>query len=153
MTSRKKRGVSRCVLIQVVISVTYWMQHDRLSLERRMEAHGPGTVKTSDIAHLMELFQVNNLYLRCSHCIANICSPKSSLLRYWQFEPPMNERSDSEKTKVDSSAERVVSSSEPQPGITRTVDEKEGKPCKPLKKVPVFFIDEAHKLYVLYFSY
>ncbi|KAM0752020.1 hypothetical protein T439DRAFT_324111 [Meredithblackwellia eburnea MCA 4105] len=41
-------------------------KHDRLAIEKRIEAGG--AVKTSDIAHLMELFQ-------------------SAMLKYWEFEP------------------------------------------------------------------
>lgn len=42
-------------------------QHCRIDVERRVE-NGNGWVKTSDIAHLLELFQ-------------------SALLKYWEFEP------------------------------------------------------------------
>lgn len=36
-------------------------KHDRIAIEKRME--GGGVVKTSDIAHLMELFQASPSYV------------------------------------------------------------------------------------------
>ena len=38
--------------------ITIFAQHDRLNLEQRAENGGQLDVKTSDIARLMELFQV-----------------------------------------------------------------------------------------------
>ncbi|TDL16880.1 hypothetical protein BD410DRAFT_794891 [Rickenella mellea] len=116
-------------------------KHDRLNVERRIENGGAAVVKTSDIARLMELFQ-------------------SSLLRYWQFEPKGTESSsESDTTKVENSTpsegERKLQKNRPpaqdvsEAGpSSRTVNEKapEQSEQKPTKKMPVFFIDEAHKL-------
>ncbi|KAJ3512340.1 hypothetical protein NLJ89_g3572 [Agrocybe chaxingu] len=55
-------------------------KHDRLTIERRISEtagdHKQQNVKTSDIARLMELFQ-------------------SSLLKYWEFEPMLDDKTDS----------------------------------------------------------
>ena len=51
-------------------------KHDRLAIEKRVDKGGQ--VKTADIAHLMELFQ-------------------SSLLKYWEFEPSKEERTQDSK--------------------------------------------------------
>ncbi|KAI0088232.1 hypothetical protein BDY19DRAFT_891595 [Irpex rosettiformis] len=128
-------------------------KHDRLNVERRVanatqgEASGASTlgeIKTSDIARLMELFQ-------------------SSLLRYWTFQPSQSALK--EKSKVDK-----ASSDQNHSALTRKPSrlgwfkrksnastialresaekpEQNGKPITPpSKKMPVFFIDEAHKL-------
>ncbi|KAF7792207.1 hypothetical protein EIP86_003240 [Pleurotus ostreatoroseus] len=135
-------------------------KHDRLNVERRISnsitgdgaASGPlGEIKTSDIARLMELFQ-------------------SSLLRYWNFVPsnPTHKDADKESTSSDrtrvqtehkSSRMRVFSifrskrhAKQPSSqGSVATARESRpdnnGKPFEPpKKKMPVFFIDEAHKL-------
>ncbi|KAK4701989.1 hypothetical protein P7C70_g4237, partial [Phenoliferia sp. Uapishka_3] len=147
-------------------------KHDRLGIEKRVNAGG--VVKTSDIAHLMELFQ-------------------SALLKYWEFEPmtetdrkgkkkaaqnpPPSPKSDAKNLIKKSGA---TSSSQIQPHdlteatmregwgspavdlrSARTVgaleeneggkkeggdEEVEKVPTPAPKKIPVFFIDEAHKL-------
>lgn len=155
-------------------------KHTRLDVERKIEKTG-AKVKTSDIAHLLELFQ-------------------SSLLKYWEFTPsdpndldtakessqkPMKEweKMKAEKAKrlisetdVDVlAAEMDEEKSSPPKGLEecRTVqntdeqvesdshsknpsatveqkmkeEDKEEEVWKPpTKKVPVFFLDEAHKL-------
>ncbi|KAI0325723.1 hypothetical protein GY45DRAFT_1260342 [Cubamyces sp. BRFM 1775] len=140
-------------------------KHDRLNVERRLSNAGQssealasslGDIKTSDVARLMELFQ-------------------SSLLRYWNFQPSpeslekanaKDTQSTSSKTtkkekegrpswrvrmfsgrKKQSAAARE--NGEPQrgpPHAEHRGKEKEKKPEPPTKKIPVFFIDEAHKL-------
>ncbi|KAG0144902.1 hypothetical protein CROQUDRAFT_46573 [Cronartium quercuum f. sp. fusiforme G11] len=151
-------------------------KHTRLDVERRVEKTG-ARVKTSDIAHLLELFQ-------------------SSLLKYWEFTPkdpndpetadestqkPIKEweKAKLEKAKKllsQTDAEIVTAKkqeemqkpkgleesrsvqepdeeTEPKCESSKTADsfeqledgkEKSWKP--PTKKVPVFFLDEAHKL-------
>ncbi|KZO92411.1 hypothetical protein CALVIDRAFT_520472 [Calocera viscosa TUFC12733] len=77
-------------------------KHQRLDVSRRVEA-GSRQVGTSDVAALLELLQ-------------------NALVRYWKFEPPLEEGS---------------------------AENKEGQPAlkeKPAKRVPVWLIDEAHKL-------
>ena len=45
------------VVILNMHDVLHFVQHDRLSIERRLEA-GKSEIKTSDVARLMEMFQV-----------------------------------------------------------------------------------------------
>ncbi|KAI0685181.1 hypothetical protein BC835DRAFT_1290862 [Cytidiella melzeri] len=133
-------------------------KHDRLNVERRVAISAPGDgpgpttlseIKTSDVARLLELFQ-------------------SSLLRYWNFRPaqsaledrPKKERSASEqnhhpptrkpsrlgwfKNKKNTS---TMSLREQPPANESGRPDQGGKPAEPpRKKMPVFFIDEAHKL-------
>ncbi|THG99272.1 hypothetical protein EW026_g3059 [Hermanssonia centrifuga] len=132
-------------------------KHDRLSVERRLSnganADGPGIgapsdIKTSDIARLMELFQ-------------------SSLLKYWNFVPKLSQ---SKESDIDTSSERTRVQAErktarmrmfwlPKKRLDKAAEQKcnprgaaekpsaDGKPTTPpTKKMPVFFIDEAHKL-------
>lgn len=136
-------------------------KHDRLNVERRIANTAPqdgagagtlGDVKTSDVARLMELFQ-------------------SSLLCYRNFDPAA-ERSRS-KEKVEKDAASVHSQTRPErraskmrfswlkpkpkpEGVSipaaehRLPQPQQQKPNgnaePPVKKMPVFFIDEAHKL-------
>ncbi|KAG1737469.1 uncharacterized protein EDB91DRAFT_477547 [Suillus paluster] len=134
-------------------------KHDRLNVERRLNDSPVGSsgsqVRTSDIARLMELFQ-------------------SSLLKYSEFEPPeqplangkRKKDSDvsSDRTKLNSSSPSPPShksrwffkrkSKKPSDGqqsqelssslLNSNVREKE--PEKVTKRIPVVFIDEAHKL-------
>lgn len=118
--------------------MTYlFIQHDRLTVEHLAETTGPGAVKTSDIARLMELFQ-------------------SALLHYWEFEPKTSDSStSSDETKVDHSAakgkgpERKDSTSgESERSAEKAPHSTEGS-HKPAKRVPVIFFDEAHKLLVI----
>ncbi|KAG1819295.1 uncharacterized protein BJ212DRAFT_1345285 [Suillus subaureus] len=135
-------------------------KHDRLNVERRLNDSPVGSsgsqVRTSDIARLMELFQ-------------------SSLLKYSEFEPseqpPENGKrkkdSDvsSDKTKLNSASP----SSSPSHKSRWLFKRKGKKPCdgqqtheltsmvansnarekehgKAIKRIPVVFFDEAHKL-------
>ncbi|TFK87298.1 hypothetical protein K466DRAFT_491135 [Polyporus arcularius HHB13444] len=138
-------------------------KHDRLNVERRISNAAQSTealssplgdIKTSDVARLMELFQ-------------------SSLLRYWNFQPSPEVLAESRakqdpesRTAKDSKKEsqgrpswrvRIFSSRQKQAekktrenGDARENrgKDKEKQPEPPAKKIPVFFIDEAHKLQV-----
>lgn len=109
-----------------------------------------GVVKTADVARLMERFQ-------------------SSLLKYWEFEPEI-EQSDQSKGKGEQGMQQKKSQSLNKQGAIeeRTIDsprrtqevederqpqqqtepdeEHEEAPSKPVKMVPVLLLDEAHKL-------
>ncbi|KAF8186356.1 hypothetical protein BJ912DRAFT_852216 [Pholiota molesta] len=125
-------------------------KHDRLNVERRFSdnTHGDSkmqTVKTSDIARLMELFQ-------------------SSLLKYWEFNPelpdaesdtsrPSNHTRDassntlsSNKTRKKGSQNGTATARSSQQVNMAAEGEKEKEKEKPVKKMPVIFFDEAHKL-------
>ncbi|KAI0753286.1 hypothetical protein C8Q80DRAFT_1097732 [Daedaleopsis nitida] len=134
-------------------------KHDRLSVERRLSnaaqstealASPLGDIKTSDIARLMELFQ-------------------SSLLRYWNFQPSpeavakgqqecepraskeQKESRPSWRTRMFSMRRKQAEKATRANGDARDSGhdrgkEKEKKLELPPKKIPVFFIDEAHKL-------
>ncbi|POY74716.1 hypothetical protein BMF94_2191 [Rhodotorula taiwanensis] len=165
---------------------SFAFKHDRLDVQKRLE--NGGEVKTSDIAHLLELFQ-------------------SALLSYWNFQPMSNsERKAREAAKKDEkekgrqkaatsktskqrdhpvspqeakdadkarsktgavpkpeqedlhdsrslqAAEAQVGDDELRGGERRTgttTDQGEGKEEEskpPPKMMPVFFLDEAHKL-------
>lgn len=151
-------------------------KHLRLDVERRLEKNGL-PVKTSDIAHLLEIFQ-------------------SCLLKYWEFTPEDPQRDESEnegilnkplkewQQKKDDIAERKIKQKTSQmkeqndlkdqedevkgmeasravkfeegfqkPSQPTTLGGEEQAPdqeeCKwkpPTKLIPVFFLDEAHKL-------
>ncbi|SCZ97069.1 BZ3500_MvSof-1268-A1-R1_Chr4-2g06970 [Microbotryum saponariae] len=162
-------------------------KHDRLAIEDRVSKGG--VVKTSDIAHLMELFQ-------------------SALLKYWQFEPMSDARraeleqeqkgkgeengkggskkgdknsrrstreyTDTTEAKMRQGAvretdkkeeidvlaarsieeqkkkneeEKEVQGSE---GTSQEGEEEVEEPKPPPKKVPVLFLDEAHKYLITY---
>ncbi|KAI5474620.1 prokaryote ATPase domain containing protein [Pseudohyphozyma bogoriensis] len=142
-------------------------KHDRLGIERRVE--GGGNVRTSDIAHLMELYQ-------------------SALLKYWEFQPmTQKERDELEQAKEDDeegskknpkakTAQDRMTPSDPTESRMReawgppTVDlqtartvkaeqeaaerkangeegeESEKEETPPPKRIPVLLLDEAHKL-------
>ncbi|SCV69551.1 BQ2448_2571 [Microbotryum intermedium] len=158
-------------------------KHDRLAIEDRVSKGG--VVKTSDIAHLMELFQ-------------------SALLKYWQFEPmsearraELEEEKDSgskgkgkegtktadkkprramrkytdtteakmrqgpvpeadKKEEIDVWAARSIEEPKKEKELEgkkemnrdgeEEVEEVKEEPMPPPKKVPVLFLDEAHKL-------
>ncbi|BGP52767.1 hypothetical protein JCM8202v2_000324 [Rhodotorula sphaerocarpa] len=166
---------------------SYAFKHDRLDVQKRVE--NGGQVRTSDIAHLLELFQ-------------------SALLSYWNFQPMSPEerewakaaRKREEKTGVKEGVEPVKTTrkkapsapsaardagetraiggaaAQPEPadrdlfdarslrGMEEQAEEegtdgakgapgtnKEGEEAEvgatpPPKKMPVFFLDEAHKL-------
>ncbi|KAF8805559.1 hypothetical protein BYT27DRAFT_7104264 [Phlegmacium glaucopus] len=151
-------------------------KHDRLNVERRIMENNAAdsklrSVKTSDVARLMELFQ-------------------SSLLKYWEFIPLSDDQShrlsgdnkqsrrqgstdtrNSSKTRVEDNTNVDAGESKSRWGFrswgrgkgTRTRTEasrntrgvessntievqKEKQKEKPMKKMPVIFFDEAHKL-------
>jgi len=106
-------------------------KHDRAAMEKRLEGGGEA-VKTADIAHLMELFQ-------------------SAMLKYWEFEPSLESETEEEKAareakdktqRASLAEERTVQAN------AETDAHVDGERTKqfPPKKIPVFFLDEAHKL-------
>ncbi|KAF8153053.1 hypothetical protein B0H34DRAFT_722079 [Crassisporium funariophilum] len=144
-------------------------KHDRLNVERRIAESTSNdskthSVKTSDIARLMELFQ-------------------SSLLKYWEFRPVLDDRSDttsgnskharrqasseSDRTRVEransdldtksrwgfkswgkgkGNHKRATLSRQAQNPENIVQQEKQKEKEQPSKKMPVIFFDEAHKL-------
>ncbi|KAG0698332.1 hypothetical protein DFH29DRAFT_105336 [Suillus ampliporus] len=131
-------------------------KHDRLNVERRLNDSPVGSsgsqVRTSDIARLMELFQ-------------------SSLLKYSEFEPPEQPLANGKRNNSEVSSDRTkFNSSSPSPPSHKSrwfFKRKGKKPCdgqqsqelssstsnvrekeheKAIKRIPVLFIDEAHKL-------
>ncbi|KAG7089400.1 hypothetical protein E1B28_011088 [Marasmius oreades] len=132
-------------------------KHDRLNVERRLQDSPPESgihrVKTSDIARLMELFQ-------------------SSLLKYWKFEPFVDgdNRKKVESDTASTSDQTHVNphsrgqhkrkwklrnllndrSKKDRTGDRRPADHGQensrAEKTKPVKKMPVIFFDEAHKL-------
>ncbi|GAA5923611.1 hypothetical protein JCM1841_001300 [Sporobolomyces salmonicolor] len=157
-------------------------KHNRLEIEKRIK--GGGAVKTSDVAHLMELFQ-------------------SALLKYWDFQPmtdtqrqqrakeleeakskPTGASSASSKaatlaashTSNDPTEARMRQGAVPKPALGQDAEkdlfsarslgaeeeaepvakekvsqpeknaEEDDEPKPPPKRIPVFFLDEAHKL-------
>lgn len=164
MNSNEKPGASRFVsdiyLLHGQQDMIPFPQHDRLNVERRVSESTADskqqTVKTSDVARLIELFQ-------------------SSLLKYWQFEPVLDDSShssessktpstsrsrkhrcqnsdDSRRTRMDDSASKNSSGwrlrfwrrkqsqdseKEPASEETHVEREKSNEKVKPLKKMPV----------------
>ncbi|KAH9063275.1 hypothetical protein EDB87DRAFT_1575660 [Lactarius vividus] len=121
-------------------------KHDRLSVERRLsDANGSGQIRTSDIARLMELFQ-------------------SSLLKYTDFSPPeRSECAPSPEPRARSSPVSNQSRTRPfrwwplrsasrdrlvqrKPSQSEARPAQEKRSTRPVKRMPVFFLDEAHKL-------
>ncbi|KAF9485627.1 hypothetical protein BDN70DRAFT_870925 [Pholiota conissans] len=150
-------------------------KHDRLNVERRFSDSSKGdtrmqTVKTSDVARLMELFQ-------------------SSLLKYWEFQPDLpdsesdtsvsgshrrreasTDTQNSNKTRVERASQdsgtksrwgfkswgkkrgnqngtaTARSSQQANSDTMAAENEKKKEKEKPAKKMPVIFFDEAHKL-------
>ncbi|KAJ7481494.1 hypothetical protein FB451DRAFT_129897 [Mycena latifolia] len=110
-------------------------KHDRINVERRMAEAPQGSsirnVRTSDIARLMELFQ-------------------SSLLKYRGFEPVHEEDSKGKKPPPasTSSSKRGGFFSRKDKGKEAAVPPAEPAQEKstPVKKIPVIFFDEAHRL-------
>ncbi|KAK7683758.1 hypothetical protein QCA50_013134 [Cerrena zonata] len=135
-------------------------KHDRLGVERRVSAANGdgqgaamlGEIKTSDIARIMELFQ-------------------SSLLKYWTFQPSLDakpqSREDVDSTSTKSQTQPSSRMSSRLSMFLRRHKKNEVKADKgkraqvngngeaiekpqerkpPVKKMPVFLIDEAHKL-------
>ncbi|KWU44570.1 hypothetical protein RHOSPDRAFT_4185, partial [Rhodotorula sp. JG-1b] len=114
---------------------SFAFKHDRLDVLKRME--NGGEVKTSDIAHLLELFQAR------SSC---------ALLSYWNFQPmtaaerrekEAAEKDEKDKSHATDSKTKGKTRSKSPVTPTEAKDPKEEKP--PPKKMPVFFLDEAHK--------
>ncbi|GEM10776.1 zinc finger, RING-type protein [Rhodotorula toruloides] len=140
-------------------------KYEKQEVAKRVE--NGGEVKTSDIAHLLELFQ-------------------SALLSYWNFKPELpgepkdNEEKDSKERKAagaripgapDSTAQAFRRGGVPEPKgksagddlmSARSVPEEDQKRAEaveedeatekkdeeqpPPRRIPVFFLDEAHKL-------
>ena len=95
-----------------------------------METSGPGAVKTSDIARLMELFQ-------------------SALLHYWEFVPKTSDSStSSDETKVERPTKkgRKKDAAGEAERAAEKAPERHEHIDKPPKRIPVIFFDEAHKL-------
>jgi hypothetical protein len=65
-------------------------------------------------------------------------------LQYWNYEPERKDQPENPRQKDQEPAERVVKSEGSETGShPQSSDEK---PTPPAKKMPVFFLDEAHKL-------
>jgi hypothetical protein len=65
-------------------------------------------------------------------------------LHYWNFEPEKKDGEDMTPKKDQEPSERVVKAEELEKGIHSSPGDTSEDP--PSKKVPVFFLDEAHKL-------
>lgn len=123
-----------------------------------VENGGTSVVKTSDVARLMELFQVSHLRGLDDFCTDVIA--QSSLLRYWEFKPKVDENSEESKQSKEVSEESGASETAHGSNASEnTQHERKGEKTsegqgnekessKSSKKIPVFFFDEAHKLYV-----
>jgi hypothetical protein len=140
-------------------------------VERRNsdKSNGQGEVKTSDLARLMELFQVTPRFpfYHLSPVEAHL---QSSLLRYWEFQPADDESSSSFSKRRQSSDSSVHTRVDPDSPTspskrkarwwrfkgkdkekpTQIEEPKDKEKVKPKKKMPVLFFDEAHKLYVFH---
>jgi hypothetical protein len=67
------------------------------------------------------------------------------LLQYWNFDPTKKDEEKKEgKAEEKEPAERVVQTEGSETGSHPSAEEKSESP--PAKKIPVFFLDEAHKL-------
>ncbi|CAD6571451.1 MAG: hypothetical protein CYPHOPRED_004441 [Cyphobasidiales sp. Tagirdzhanova-0007] len=133
---------------------SFAFKHDRLAIQKRVE--GGGEVKTSDVAHILELFQ-------------------SALLKYWSFEPATNaqgndkvEKQDKPKTDSSLKDQRSVDvtsgphSDTTVPALPDALQKSSATKSSdvtdktqtslelpPKKLVPVIFFDEAHRLPLL----
>jgi hypothetical protein len=65
-------------------------------------------------------------------------------LHYWNFEPEKKDGEDMTPKKDQEPSERVVETEESEKGSDSSLADTSKDP--PSKKVPVFFLDEAHKL-------
>jgi hypothetical protein len=65
-------------------------------------------------------------------------------LYYWNFDPEKKDAEEGNRPKGNKPAERVVKTE--RPGTGSYVDENPDNPFKTSKRMPVFFLDEAHKL-------
>jgi len=121
-------------------------KHDRLNVERRLsDTNGSGQIRTSDIARLMELFQSSLLKYRefvpqeRSECVPSLeprvnpnLIPSQSRTRpskWWRFRSSSRDRVDQRKQSQ-----------------TEALRAQEKPPTRTVKKMPVLFLDEAHKL-------
>ncbi|KAI6038602.1 hypothetical protein EDC04DRAFT_2569513 [Pisolithus marmoratus] len=129
-------------------------KHDRLNVERRILEAPVGSigsqVRTSDVARLMELFQARNKHI--------------SLLRYSEFEPPESPDLALGRKESDISSDQTQVN---HPSALSKFFHRNGRSCdgtremsstavnsnprekdseKPVKKMPVLFFDEAHRL-------
>jgi hypothetical protein len=115
----------------------------------------------------MELFQVISYSTRVPYLHLLMKYFQSSLLKYTEFSP--TERSEcapSPESRVQSNSVSNQSRTRPfrwwslrSPSRDRIIQRKpsqpearpaqEKRPTNPVKRVPVFFLDEAHKLYAL----
>ncbi|OCH92755.1 hypothetical protein OBBRIDRAFT_811484 [Obba rivulosa] len=148
-------------------------KHDRLNVERRMANSSPtgdsmahstlGEIKTSDVARLMELFQSSLLrywnFQPTSEAVSKASSQRPSA-----DSDAISERSTvrcqpansarvpwrtrifgSKQKRAEAKAMARVKAEAPKEN-GRAEQKEKGKDAPPVKKIPVFFIDEAHKL-------
>ncbi|KAJ7625098.1 hypothetical protein DFH06DRAFT_1008378 [Mycena polygramma] len=116
-------------------------KHDRINVERRMAETSDSSyvrnVRTSDVARLMELFQ-------------------SSLLKYREFEPVVEEPSETKashgheppSSNADSKNRRHLffHKDKGKTKVTEPSEKDAPEKTTPAKKIPVIFFDEAHRL-------
>ncbi|KAI0364212.1 hypothetical protein BV20DRAFT_974711 [Pilatotrama ljubarskyi] len=146
-------------------------KHDRLSVERRLAnaaqssdalSSPRGEIKTSDVARLMELFQSSLLrywnFQPSPESLAEKAATKDTQSTSSQGQKKENERRPSWRARLFSrktqqsprengEAKRAPSRADRGKDKEKKPEkEKEKKPEPPVKKIPVFFIDEAHKL-------
>ncbi|KAI0357825.1 hypothetical protein OH77DRAFT_1398212 [Trametes cingulata] len=145
-------------------------KHDRLNVERRLAnaaqssdamASPLGDIKTSDVARLMELFQQSSLlrywnFQPSPETLAEKAAAKDTQSTSSKAQNKEAERRPSWRVRMFSrkrqpaprengEAKRGPSAEDKAKGKEKE-QEKEKKPEPPVKKIPVFFIDEAHKL-------
>ncbi|KAH9916916.1 uncharacterized protein B0H18DRAFT_938883 [Fomitopsis serialis] len=148
-------------------------KHDRLNVERRTSGQsGEGTphltmaeIKTSDIARLMELFQSSLLrYWNFQPDMEAVCAAErktesdTSSVRTAK-EPTKGTRPSwrkrlfgSRRAQAEGAARRQSQQGSMNGDARHEAKEKGKERAPPVKKVPVFFIDEAHKLPALIHS-
>jgi hypothetical protein len=118
----------------------------------------------------MELFQVIFYSTRVPYAPSDRLLFQSSLLKYTEFSPPehsectpspeprvlSNPVSNQSRTRPfrwwslrSSSRDRII---QRKPSQTEARPAREKRQTRPVKRVPVFFLDEAHKLYALSLS-
>ncbi|KAI0634090.1 hypothetical protein C8Q77DRAFT_1055652 [Trametes polyzona] len=142
-------------------------KHDRLNVERRLTSAAQsndamGEIKTSDVARLMELFQSSLLrywnFQPSPESIAEKAASKdaqstsSKTPKEKEQRPSWRARMFTRKRQAAQAHENGdarPAAGDKAKGKQREKEkekEKEKKPEPPTKKIPVFFIDEAHKL-------
>ncbi|KAI0795527.1 hypothetical protein C8Q75DRAFT_712191 [Abortiporus biennis] len=142
-------------------------KHDRLNVERRMTSNSPGDgagaaalgeIKTSDVARLMELFQSSLLkYWNFQPALSDTSSTTSEKQGGGNVGKEGNRSQSDVKTpsrlRLFWSKRRKAEKQASQETMTNDNHnhngEEQGKQetvSQPTKKMPVFFIDEAHKL-------